>query len=165
MEIKTVSSRMYSIIALYDMHTGFFSKAIDGISEDDAHNRLNTKANHIAWLTGSLVHERYELANDLGIEQKQTGNDFFKDHKGIQDGARYPSLAEFRKDWENISPLLRDALSNVNDVRLDKTFEMMPGESMRFYDLVSFMTYREANCIGQIALWRRLLGYEALKYM
>jgi hypothetical protein len=42
---------------------------------------------------------------------------------------------------------------------------MMPGDSMRFYELVSFMTYREANCIGQIALWRRLLGYDAMKYM
>jgi len=40
----------------------------------------------------------------------------------------------------------------------------MPGETMNFYDLISFLTYREANCIGQIALWRRILGYEAMKY-
>jgi hypothetical protein len=36
---------------------------------------------------------------------------------------------------------------------------------MSFYELVSFMIYREANCIGQVALWRRLLGYAALNYM
>jgi hypothetical protein len=42
---------------------------------------------------------------------------------------------------------------------------MMPGESMTHFDLIAFIIYREANCIGQIALWRRLLGYEAMKYM
>lgn len=165
METKTVSNRMYSLVVLYDLHSNYFSKAIDGISDDDAHNRLNTKANHIAWLAGSLVHERYELANQLGIDQKHRSNEFFKDHKGIQDGVRYPSLSTYSKDWEEISPLLRNAYLNLSDERLEKTFEMMPGNSMRFYDLLIFMTYREANCIGQIALWRRLLGYEAISYM
>jgi hypothetical protein len=165
METKTVSNRMYSLVALYDLHTGLFPKAIDGISDEDAHKRLNTKANHVAWLTGSLVQERFEMANQLGIKEKQAADHLFENHKGIQDGVTYPSLASFKKDWEHISPLLRGALANLTDERLDKPFEMMPGQSMLFYELVSFMTYREANCIGQIALWRRLLGYDALKYM
>ena len=164
MDTKTVSTRMSSLIVLYDMHTGFFPKVIDGISDESAHNRLNTKANHIAWLTGSLVQERYELANQFGIEQKQSAEELFRGHKGIQDGVQYPSLDSFKKDWEAISPLLKNALVDVSDERLEKPFEM-PGASMRFYDLLSFMIYREANCIGQIALWRRLLGYEAMKYM
>lgn len=155
---------MYSLVVLYDMHTGFFAKVIDGIKDEDATNRLNTKANHIAWLTGSLVHERYELANELGIEEKQNDDELFKDHKGIQDGTIYPTLPSFKKDWDVISPILREALINVSDERLDKPFEM-PGEKMSFYDLLAFMMYREANCIGQVALWRRLLGYEAMKYM
>ena len=164
MKTQTISNRMYSLIVLYDMHTSFFARAIDGISDEGAHNRFNTKANHITWLTGSLVQERYELANELGIDQNQTANELFKDHQGIRDGIKYPSLASFKKDWDIISPLLRDALVNVSDERLEKPFEM-PGEAMSFYDLIAFITYREANCIGQIALWRRLLGYDAMKYM
>lgn len=163
METKTVSNSIYSLIDLFDMHTGFFAKVTEGFSEDDAHNRLNTKANHVAWLTGSLVHERYELANELGIDLKQTADDLFSDHRGIQDGVRYPTLGSFKQDWEKISPLLREALVNVTDERLVQPFEM-PGETMSFYDLISFIIYREANCIGQIALWRRLLGYDAMKY-
>lgn len=165
METKTVSNRMYSLMVLYDMHTGFFDKVIDGISDKDANNRLNTKANHMAWLTGSLVQERYELAKLLGIDQKQAADEMFKDHKGIQDGATYPSLTAFKKDWDLITPLLRNALLNVNDEKLDSLHEMMPGEKMTHFDLIAFIIYREANCIGQLALWRRLLGYEAMKYM
>lgn len=165
MQTKPTSSRMYSLLVLFDMHTTFFSSALDRISDKDAHNRLNTKANHVAWLTGSLVEQRYEIANMLGVEGKQAASELFKNNKGIQDDIIYPSIGEFKKDWETLTPLLRDAFLNVKDEKLDETFEMMPGMRMTYFDLVTFIIYREANIIGQIALWRRLLGYEAMKYM
>jgi hypothetical protein len=133
----------------------------------DAHNRLGTMANHVAWLTGSLVQQRYELANMLGKHRKQKADEFFKDNKGIQGNVTYPPLSEFKRDWESISPILKDAFLNLSDEKLDSPFEMpgMPEMKMSWYELISFMIYREANCIGQIALWRRLLGYDAMKYM
>jgi len=149
---------------LYDMHTTFFKNVLDGISDEDAHKRLNTEANHVAWLTGSLVQQRYDIAKALGIDRQQAAHELFKDNKGIQDNITYPSLTGFKKDWETITPLLRDAFLNVTDEKLDSPFEM-PGMSMSHFDLITFCTYREANVIGQIALWRRLLGYEAMKYM
>ncbi len=165
METKTVSNRMFSLVVLYDMHTTFLPKALEGISDKDAQNRLNTKANHVAWLTGSLVQQRYELAKQLGIDCKQSADELFKDNKGIQDNVTYPALAEFKKDFDKITSELRSALMNVKDEKLDEKFEMMPGMQMTHYELMTFMIYREANIIGQIALWRRLLGYEAMKYM
>jgi hypothetical protein len=157
--------RMFSLIVLYDMHTTFFKNALDGISDEDAHKRLDTKANHVAWLTGSLVQQRYEIANQLGVEGQQGADDLFKDNQGIKDGVTYPSLEQYKKDWDTISPRLRQALCDVTAEKLDAKFEMMPGYEMTNYDLITFIIYREANCIGQIALWRRLLGYEGMKYM
>lgn len=165
MEIQTVSSRLSSLLVLYDMHTAFFESAIEGVSDIDAHRRLDTKANHITWLTGSLVQERFELAKLLGADHKQKADELFKDHKGIQDNLAYPPLDDFKKDWEFISPILKEELANADDEKLDSSFEMMPGQSMSNFDLIAFTIYREANCIGQIALWRRLLGYDAMKYM
>ena len=165
MQDKPQSSRLFSFIVLYDMHTGFFSSALDSIKDEDAHNRLGTKANHIAWLTGSLVEQRYELARQLGVDKKQTANELFKDNQGIKDDVQYPSLESFKKDWQIIMPILREALLKATDEKLDEKFEMMPGMTMTNYELLSFCIYREANIIGQIALWRRLLGYDAMKYM
>lgn len=164
METKPVSSRMYSLLVLYDMQTDFFSRALDGISDVDSHQRLNTKANHVAWLTGSLVQQRCEIANGLGTSYQQQANDLFKDNKGIQDNVTYPPLDQFKKDWYVISPLCREALMKVTDEKLNSNFEM-PGMNYPWFDMITFMLYREANIIGQIALWRRLLGYEAMKYM
>ena len=164
MEIIT-SSRLYSFLVLYDMQTTFFISVLDGVSDEDTHNRLNTEANHIAWLAGSLLEQRFEIANELGIDEHQEGYELFRDHQGIQKDATYPHLEVYKKDWEKITPILRNALAEATEDQLNKEIEMAPGQKMTFYDLLGFFIYREANIIGQLALWRRLLGYEAMKYM
>jgi hypothetical protein len=164
MKITTASNRMFSLLVLYDMQTLYFERALDKISDEDAHKRLDTKANHIAWLSGSLVQQRYEIANLLGYTEEQKAVELFKEGKGIQDNVKYPPLSQFLEDWKKISPILKDLLVKITDQKLDEKFEMMPGMSLTYYELITFIIYREANCIGQIALWRRLLGYDALRY-
>ncbi|MDQ6481394.1 DinB family protein [Dyadobacter sp. LHD-138] len=164
--METVKSdRLYGILTLYDMQTTFFKNVIDGISNDDIHNRLDTKANHIAWLAGSAVHARFDLAGELGAPDKHTAFDFFRDNRGIQEGIIYPDLEVYKGDWEHITPVLRKLLVHVTDEALDKRIDMMPGQTISIYELLAFVMYREANLIGQIALWRRLLNYPAMKYM
>jgi len=166
MENKDVrDTRMYSLLVLYEMHTDFFFKVLDTISDKDSHNRLGTKANHIAWIAGSLVQERFELAKTLGVDRTPKTQELFRDHKGIQEDTQYPTLEIFKNDWKEISPLLKDALHNLEPDLLDSSFDMMPDVPMTYFDFISFVTYREANCIGQIALWRRLLDYPAMNYM
>ncbi|MBA4166889.1 MAG: DinB family protein [Chitinophagaceae bacterium] len=163
METRTASSRTEGLLTLFDMQTKFFSRAIDGIAEQDTYNRLNTQANHIAWLTGALVHQRYLMTSDTNPDLKQTGGELFKDNKGIQDDTKYPTITEYLKDWEKISPLARQVLAGMDDQKLDSEMDM-GFMKMTYYELMSFTIYREASIIGQIALWRRLLGYPALKY-
>ena len=159
------SSKLYSYLVLYDMQTTFFKNVLDGISDKDTHNRLNTKANHIAWLAGSLVQQRFVIANEFGIEMKQEADELFKNNKGIQDDATYPSLEVYKKDFEKITPVLRNALAEATEDQLDQEIDMGGEQKMTFYDFLGFFIYREANIIGQIALWRRLLNYPAMKYM
>jgi len=61
-------------------------------------------------------------------------------------------------------PVFFPVLLNITDEKPDSLFEMMPGQTFSIYELITFTTYREASCIGQIALWRRLLNYPAMKY-
>lgn len=67
--METASNRMLGILSLFDLQTGLFPKALFGISDSDAHKRLDTKANHIAWLAGSLVQQRFDLAGFLKVEK------------------------------------------------------------------------------------------------
>jgi hypothetical protein len=165
MDFKTKSSRMQSLVTLYDLHTDFFKKAIDGIKDEDANNRLGTKANHAGWITGSMVQARFDIAKQLGSDKnlKQAADELFTNYQGIKDDAVYPSLESYVDDWNSISPVLRDIYLQVTDEKFDSTFEM-PEMKMTYYEFISFIIYREANMIGQLALWRRLLGYNAIKY-
>jgi hypothetical protein len=77
----------------------------------------------------------------------------------------YPSLEEYRKDWEVISLILREALVSVSEEKLESPDPWnMPGGPYTFFDTIVASTDRESYCLGQIGLWRRLLGYEAMKY-
>ena len=164
MKAQSSSSKLSGILVLYEMQTDFLLRALEGVEEKDAQTRLNTKANHIAWITGSVISGRYFLAKSFGINEKSSTGELFKDNQGIIDDANYPTLAEFKADWEKISPLLYDALINASEEKLNEQIEM-PGMEMTLFDMLSFTSYREANCIGQIALWRRLLGYPGMSYM
>ncbi len=137
MKQQPTSNRLYALIDLFDLHTPFFDNVLDGISDEDAINRLNSKANHVAWLAGSLVQERYELANLLGLELKSASNELFKDHKGIQENTVYPSLAVLANDWKEISPILKAQLLKATDQELDKVLEF-PGMSFPLYEMISF---------------------------
>lgn len=162
---NTASQRMLGIISQYDLQTPFFAFVTENISDDDAHQRLNTKANHIGWLAGALVEQRFDLARQLGREERQQAHELFKDNQGIQDGVTYPTLRSYQEDWDRITPILREALTGVTDEQLENRIDMGQDFSMSAFELVSFVIYREANIIGQIALWRRLLGYPGMRYM
>ena len=163
METQTASNRTIGLLKLFDYHTGFYAKALDGMSEDDMHNRLNTQANHPAWLAGALVTQRFMMASENGSKQKQTGEELFSNWKGIQPDARYPTIKEYISDWDRITPEAREALRSMDDKKLDSQLDM-EGMKMSHYEMLCYTIYREASIIGQLALWRRLLGYPALKY-
>lgn len=163
MEVTTVSTRIQGLLSLFDLQTTFFAKAIVGISEEDMYSRLNTEANHMAWLAGSLVGQRFWMAAETNPGLKQTGYELFSDHKGIQAEAKYPTKEEYLKDWEMISPIAREALVDIDDEKLDSIIDM-GFMKMTYFEMITFTIYREASIIGQLALWRRLLGYPGLKY-
>lgn len=163
MEIKTASTRTQGLLTLFDMQTSFLSRALEGVSEEDMYKRLDTKANHMAWLAGSLVQQRYYMIKETHPGLKQQGDELFKDNKGIQDGAKYPTIAEYLEDWDKVTPMAREALVNIDDSKLDSEIDM-GFMKMSYYELISFTIYREASIIGQLALWRRLLDYPALRY-
>jgi hypothetical protein len=105
------------------------------------------------------------LSDDpAAFTDRQAAHELFRDHKGIQDDVTYPSLESYKQDWNRITPVLREKLANVSDEKLKEKIEM-GDETMTVFDMVTFHAHREAYCIGQIALYRRLLGYAAMKYM
>jgi len=153
-------------MALYKEHTKYYRNVLENVTDEDAQKRLNTKANHMAWLAGSLAQERFELARLIGVTgYQQTAHELFSNHKGIQDGVTYPALSEFISDWDKISPVLESALEHLSEMQLQGPDPYgMPGGPYTLFQAITFCLDRESYCIGQLGLWRRLLDYPAMRY-
>lgn len=162
----TTTGKAAAWLLLFDGHTPMFNNVVEGITEADARKRLDTPANHPIWLAGSLVQERFEMATVLGLQEKQQAHALFDDHKGIQNDAEYPSLDTLRADWERITPLLREAFASAGADKLNGPNPWpMPGmDEITLLDMLLYCIDRESYCIGQLGLWRRLLGYPPMRY-
>lgn len=157
--------RLDAALIQYDLHSKLFDNVLEGISDVDATVRLNGQTNHIAWLAGSLLYQRFECTNLVGNPtEKPASYELFKDFKGIQE-QKYPSIQEFKNDWARVSPQLRASLSSISTEKLNTYAPFKMGEhEVTVYEVIVFNMHREAYFIGQIGILRKYFGYPAMKY-
>jgi hypothetical protein len=159
------TTTMHALLIQHALHTILFRNVIEGVNDKDANTRIN-EANHIAWLAGNLVSLRYKLVNALGISIEQKFPSLFKNNKGIQNDIVYPSLKDLEEDWNHISPILEEKLGSISEEELNdvQPFPIPALTDKTFFASLTFLLHREAYGIGQIALLRRVFGYEAMSY-
>lgn len=149
---KEIDSRLAFLIQSYDVHTTLFPKIIDGAVKRNL-NLSRKDRNEISWLIGSQVQLRYEIANLMGIEDKQAAEALFSDNKGVQYDIVYPSLSSFNHDWKRISPALKSAILELSDKELFTFSKETPEKKGVIFDLLSYGIQRESNSICRIILW------------
>ena len=158
-----------SIIRLleqYDFHSKLYINCLTDIKPNDAQKRINQHTNHIAWLAGNLVSVRYRLGHSVGVNEKDTFYEIFKDQRPIQKHITYPDLSLILKDWNKITPLLRNKLLSLTEKELlvPPPFETPLLGEPNLLNTISFLIDRESYAIGQMGLLRKIFGYEAMRY-
>ncbi len=161
------SQAMSVVIPAYRMHTQMFNNMLDGIREGDALERIANKTNHFAWMTGNLVNARYWLAGILGLSENDPNEALFKDARALDLSATYPSLAELKKEWHRISPILYQRLLKVTESEINEPYPF--GMGVKFLEenklnMIGMTLDRESYLLGQLGLMRKILGYEGVKY-
>jgi len=159
---KKIDIRLRTLLESYDVHTDLFPKILNGITERDL-NHFKKGSNIIQWMIGSQVQLRYDVANWLGIDEQQTAVALFSGNQCVQDKAIYPPLTTFVADWKKISPILRNAIYELDNEELFLFSEKEPGKTGTFFDLLSDIIQRETNCIVHITAWRGFLTYPSTK--
>ncbi len=158
---------MEVIIPAYRMHTQSFVNVLDGISEEDALKRIENKTNHIVWMAGNLVNMRYGLGMVLGLQDQDPNNELFFQGKALNESYAYPTLADLKKNFHDISAKVYQKLFEVTDEELDEIFEIgmnIPFIKETKLNFVGMCIGREDYLSGQIGLMRRILDYPGMKY-
>jgi uncharacterized damage-inducible protein DinB len=161
---STAVSTLASVTTMFEMQTRLFTNATDGISDENATERLN-ETNHIAWLTGHIVSTRIMLLNVLGNQMTYSFDDLFGKGKGLEADANYPSMADLMATWNEVSENMMAALNELDEDRLNSEAPFqVPISDPSLRGLLTFFVHHEAYHLGQIGLLRKGLGYEAMGY-
>lgn len=164
MENISPPSTIVAVIKQLEFQTKLYGNATIGISDNDAIRQMNTNTNHVAWLCGHLVSTRYFLANVLGLNVQEPFPELFADRKGLQKDATYPSQELLTRDWAPISAILMAKLQTLTKEALNEKIPSSVPTGDTVEALIAFVAHHEAYTIGQIGLYRRYFGYEAMKY-
>ncbi|WP_257670041.1 DinB family protein [Parapedobacter tibetensis] len=168
MEISINSDMLKISLQLYRMHTQLFNNAIVDIRADDAKQRLFERTNHIIWMVGNLVNNRFWLANALGVSDKDPFGSLFDEAKALDESYDYPSLEQLKSSWHHISPLLFHKLCDMTTAELLSAYDMGMGDmafmESNYLSAIAMSIDREEYLIGQLGLMRKALGYPAMDY-
>lgn len=166
--MDTPKSKKTEVVApAYRMHTQSFINVLDGISEEDALKRIENKTNHMVWMAGNFVNMRYGMGSVLGLQDEDPYNNLFFQGKALDENITYPSLADLKKNFHEISPKVYQKLLNITDQELDEIFEVgmnVPFIKETKLSFIGMCIGREDYLCGQMGLMRRILDYPGMKY-
>ncbi len=158
MDIATIKNQ-------YALQAGLFDKVTAGISDEEASQRINENTNSLAWIAGHTLWIQYNLAALVGAATDNPYAEQFAFGTSFDPDTQYPSLEKMRRDWNALSPKISQGLDQLTAEQLqaDSPFPIpFPEQSVR--GLWGFQMHHLGYEIGQMALYRRFLGKEAMSY-
>ncbi len=159
-----MSNSIKNLIDQFNLHTRLFNNVTVAIKDGDAAKPMNENTNHIAWLTGHTVSTRFMLAGALGLKESEPFPEQFENGKGIDKNAKYPSMGELTKDWNSLSTKIASALNLLNEETLNAKMPRPVPTGDTLSDYISFLMHHEAYTLGQLGIYRRYYGVDAMKY-
>jgi hypothetical protein len=152
--------------SILNLNTRLFLSALDGISEEQAKERISDHNNPVCWLAVHTVWARYNTCAMLGKPPVKNPYDgLFENFKPFDPNYNYASLAEAKEEWNKASELLKEALAAVTEEHLasECPFKSPIGD-FSFGGTISFMAQHESYDIGQVAYLKKYFTKEAMSY-
>lgn len=160
-----------SIFHQYDFNLGYAKALVEGLKEDQMTQIPGQGLeNHPAWTLGHLVSGSAILAEDLGseLDLPEGWKELFlrqgpgDPRKPLMD-VNYPSKRELLMELERQHDRVKALVHNLSAAELQKPFNWRFGNFFpQLIDLVAFLCINhEAMHLGQLAGWRRAMGFES----
>jgi len=161
-----MSNTFKQVENIFNLNTKLFMNAIDGVTEDQAKERISDHNNPLNWLTTHTVWARFNTCMLLGnhaVKNPYAG--MFENFKPYDPNFNYPTLADNKKEWNNATKLLTEAIDNVSEAHLaaDSPWKSPIGDNSNAGTL-AFLAQHESYDIGQIAFLKKYFTKEPMKY-
>lgn len=150
---------------ILNLNERLFNNSLQGLTEQQANERLSAHNNPLSWLVAHTVDARYLMLLFLGKPAPSPYKELFTNFRAYDPSLGYPSLAEVKKEWQKVSGLLKDAVKSASDEQLaaDSPIKSPIGDFTNAGTL-AFLAQHESYDIGQIAFMKKYYTKEAMKY-
>ncbi len=147
------------------MNTRLFTSTLEGISEEQARERITGHVNPVIWIASHTVWARYNTLMFLGKPAENPYNGLFENFKAYDPSLDYTSLAEIKAQWNKVSPLLVDALESATEEHLAGESPIKsPIGDFTNGGTIAFLAQHESYDIGQLGLLKKFFTKVAMSY-
>lgn len=160
-----MESQVAPLHAILELNTDLLLNCLDGLSDDEARQRLAGGGNTLAFLAAHLTDTRHFLAQRLEHPLANPLSRYLAQASSIEDILEWPTLAEQRGWWRAVSRHLLDVLSARTAEELRRpNVHRFPMEDSTELGLIAFLVQHDSYHIGQMGFLRRQLGKSAMAY-
>ena len=111
----------------------------------------------IAWAVGHLVQYRIFVMGLLGEERDNPWAEKFGS-AAATDGSDYPTVADFRAEWDSVGEAFRNTLAAATEEQLDYVSEGGAHDERSLRDQAVFFAWHEGYHMGVMGAMRKSLG-------
>jgi hypothetical protein len=160
-----MKNSIYQSELMFNMNERLFLNALEGVTDEQAHERLSPHSNPFIWIATHTVWARYNMLIFLGRPAKNPFEGKFENFKAYEAADNYPALETIRAEWKNASALLKEALAGVTEEQLSADSPLKsPIGDFSNAGTIAFLAQHESYDIGQMGFLKKYYSKEAMKY-
>ena len=160
-----MNNSIYQSKIIFKMNERLFQNTLQGVSEEQAKERISGDINPINWIATHTIWARYNTLMFLGAPAANPYNGLFENFKAYDASLNYPSLSEIKDEWKKVSALLDEALESVSEEHLTSDSPLKsPIGDFTNGGTIAFLAQHESYDIGQLGLLKKFFTKEAMSY-
>ena len=151
---------LVNISRIYKANTDIINKSIAEVSDNDWLRTPGNDSNHLLWLLGHVIVHRAYVLKTLGVDWSSSWSPMFARGAERVADTEYPSVADMRAAWDEVSQQLRQALKQPTaELLAQPTPEGLPSFDNKVSGTLAFFAFHDAYHTGQLAFLHKWLGY------
>ena len=144
---------------VFNFNTGFFQRALEGITDDETLKIIDENSNTMLWIAGHLITSRCNVLKLCGSSLDSPYYEYFKKGTKLQSGIKYPSIKTLVDEWIQLSYIMTAELKKLHESDLNKPSPFkLPVSENNIINCIGFLLMHESYHIGQLGYIRRILG-------
>ena len=148
-----------TIQSMFKTNEEFFKRTINDVPDDMWLKQMDDGSNHLLWIVGHMLVARANVPKLMGEQWSAPWEKLFVRGAKRVSADQYPSPAEMRKAWDELSDKMTKAFANTNPEALaSPAKEGAPTLDGTVAGTVGFLCLHETYHVGQLGYLHKWLG-------